>query len=103
MSSLNKNKLNLVFVFSLSILNLILLYKIFLDKDGIRKVIRLNSYISSVQEEINRLKSSNLVLLKKIKVLKTKPEVVKRLIKKELLFVEKDEVIYLLQVERPLP
>ncbi len=95
-----RNKLNLFFISSLCILNFLLLYKIFWNRDGIRKIIRLNNYIFSVQEEINRLKSSNLVLFKEIKALKKRPDFVKRLIKKELLFVEKDEIIYLVKGDK---
>ena len=93
-------KINLLLLCFFIVLNIFLLYKIFLHKSGISQLSSIKTRIKDVQDQIYRLKMSNYKLIRKIRMLRQDPEFMKRIIKNKLLFVEKDEVIYTIVIQK---
>ncbi len=89
------NRLNLCVISLLMLLNLFLIYKVFISENGIRKVIRFKNSIERIEEQIYEYKKDNMKLIKKIRTIKRDSDFLKRLIKKKMIFAEQDEIIYL--------
>lgn len=84
-------------VFFFVVLDIMLVLKIFDKENGIPAYKVLQEKISNIKDDMKSVDDANRQMSFEIRVLKTDPQYVERLIKRELFYVSENETMYIVK------
>ncbi|SDN48378.1 Septum formation initiator [Desulfonauticus submarinus] len=86
-----------VVIILLAVINITLIYQIIFSENNIRKYFILKDKMVFLQEKVDKLKNKNRLISAEILMLRNNPTYKKFILRKELNYIKKDEILYLVQ------
>ncbi|WP_456324340.1 FtsB family cell division protein [Desulfonauticus submarinus] len=86
-----------VIIFLLAVINIALIYQIIFSENNIRKYFILKDKMFLLQEKVDKLKNKNRLISTEILMLRNNRTYKQFILRKELNYIKKDEILYLVQ------
>lgn len=86
-----------VVIILLAVINITLIYQIIFSENNIRKYFILKDKMFFLQEKVDKLKNKNRLISTEILMLRNNRTYKKFILRKELNYIKKDEILYLVQ------